>query len=210
MTIHFMPGPNSESRSIVTKQSRKTRMAALTLLTIVAVGACGKKRLVVPPSAPPNGTAAQTAKSEPESEGMDKPVPASGSIEEADLPAAASLTTMTETADRLFSEGNYAAAAPLYQRLAPKDDLSLFRHCVLLALNGEAESSQEYEKNLEKLLSSSDPEYVAVAQLLIDLQREVRAGKEDRKRTAERLKRVEEQLEKLKQIDLNRRPPQGR
>lgn len=186
------------------------KKAALTLFLILqlAFASCQKKRpaviVVAPVSAPP--PAAQPA---PEPEAPPPPAPTDVAAE-----SPPSEPGYLDQAEAHFASGAYAEAVRLYQMYLQHDPAGSEREPALfhLAIAHLIPKSPVYNparaKGLLKELFTQRPEspYAAQARLILDLQAAVETLRSDVRRREEEVNRLSRELERLKEIDLTRRP----
>jgi hypothetical protein len=146
------------------------------------------------------------------------PIPPPPPEPPARLPAAVAPRPSLGDADKAFTAGNYASAARSYRRYldakeAQRDrDRALYQLGVSQALMGSSPRGRTMaESTLESLVSQYPKSpYAASGRLVLDLLRENRRLRGDGTTKDETIKRLQEDLERLKKIDMDRRPPPPR
>ncbi len=177
---------------------------------------CGcHKKAAIPPSlpAPPSSP----AKSAPEFPPITVPPPPAPSLPSPTPPPtpAPSSTAYFSDAERDFSAGKYLEAAESYQRyldLASLDsnkDKALFRLAMSYALSSSSslafQLAQTHFENLIARFPASP--YSAEAKFVLGLMQELLKLRADAKDREERIRRLTSELDQLKKIDMERRPP---
>jgi TolA-binding protein len=128
---------------------------------------------------------------------------------------APSPTAYFSDAERDFSAGKYLDAAESYQKyldltsLDSNRDRALFRLAMSYALSSTSSLAfQLAETHFENLISRfpASP-YSAEAKFVVGLMQELLKLRADSKDKDERIKRLTTELDQLKKIDMERRPP---
>ena len=173
---------------------------------------CHKKAAVRPtlPAPPPS-----PAKSAPEFPPITVPPPPSLPAQTPPPAPAPSPAAYFSDAERDFSAGKYLEAAESYQRyldLASPDsnrDRALFRLAMSYALSSTSslafQLAQTHFENLIARFPASS--YSAEAKFVVGLMQELLKLRADTKDKYERIKRLMTELDQLKKIDMERRPP---
>jgi hypothetical protein len=190
----------------------KPRLFAVILLGLCfTLGACHKQpRATAPPSppvpAPPSSTQPTPSPTPPP---IPEPKPATPAPD------------YFQQGEVYFEKGYYAEAAESYENYLLKNpeeknqDRVLFRLAISYALPGYPVHDPQKAMSLLKRLTASFPDspYKPQAQFILELQTEleklkaeVRERDERVRERDERIKRLTNELEKLKKIDMERRP----
>jgi hypothetical protein len=114
-----------------------------------------------------------------------------------------------------FMSGNYPGAIRGYEKFIREDpitqfkDVAMFRLAMSQALvcqvpECRARSMDEFKRLVAKYPKSP---YSAEARLILNMQAEIERVKSDVKSRDDRIKKLTDELERLKKIDLERRPP---
>ncbi len=190
----------------------RTRLFAVILLGLsFTLGACHKQpRVAAPPSpsvpAPPSSTPPAPSPTPPP---IPEPKPTTPPPD------------YFQQGEVYFEKGYYAEAAESYENYLLKNpeeknqDRVLFRLAISYALPGYPAHDPQKAMSLLKRLTASFPDspYKPQAQFILELQgdieklkSEVRDREERIRERDDRIKRLTNELEKLKQIDMERRP----
>lgn len=173
---------------------------------------CHKKAAVRPalPAPPPS-----PAKSAPEFPPIAVPPPPSLPSPTPPPAPPPSPTAYFSDGEREFSAGKYLEAAQSYQKyldLASLDlnrDRALFRLAMSYALSSTSslafQLAQTHFENLIERYPTSP--YAAEAKFVVGLMQELLKLRADSKEKDERLRRLATELDQLKKIDMERRPP---
>ncbi len=201
----------------------RTVLTPILLLLLLTTSMCGKKRPVIsapPPAALPESTT--TPSSENASIGpveAEKPVLVENTTSEdvppPEIPEEPPVLSPLVEGDRAFLAGDYGNATSSYGRYLEENPESvaqtrvLFRLGVCLAMGTEGRPGEERAKEYFDRVIALSPEspYAIQSKLILELfgQLESLAGRTRQDR--EEIGRLKDQLEKLKSIDLSRRPP---
>ena len=190
----------------------------MLLGTLLFLCGCHKKA-AAPPAlpAPPPSPVKSAPKSTPESPPVTVPPPPKPSVP-SPTPSptrAPSPTAYLGDAEQDFSAGRYLEAAESYQKyldLAPLDsnrDRALFRLAMSYALSSTStlafQLAQTHFENLIARFPSSP--YSAEAKFVLGLMQDLVKLRADAKDKEERIRRLTTELDQLKKIDMERRPP---
>lgn len=191
-----------------------TRRGLVLLLLGVLLLLCGchKKTAVAPalPAPPPS-----PAKSAPEFPTIEAPPPPEMPSPEPPPSRLPSPTAFLSDGEREFSDGKYLDAAQCYQKyldlssLEVNRDRAMFRLAMSYALSSTSSLAfQLAQKHFENLMSRypASP-YAAEARFVVGLMQETLRLRADSKDKDERIKRLSGELDRLKQIDMERRTP---
>lgn len=149
--------------------------------------------------------------------GPQAPTPAAGGSAPAAGPQDTGEPTgspLLEEADLAYLEGRYAAAAQAYEAgldATPEHEAKeqiLFRLGLIYLLPGETYQPERAVTILELLQNEyPDGELVPFVPLLLSLQSQIAALREQGLEKEKKIADLTEQLERLKEIDLKRKPP---
>ena len=184
----------------------------LLLGTLAFLCGCHKKAAVRPalPAPPPS-----PAKSVPEFPPITVPPPPSLPSPAPPPAPAPSPTAYFSDGEREFTAGKYLEAAQSYQKyldLASLDsnrDRAMFRLAISYALSSTSslafQLAQTHFENLIERFPTSP--YAAEAKFVVGLMRELLKFRADSKEKDDRIRRLAAELDQLKKIDMERRPP---
>jgi len=184
------------------------RLSSFVILLLLLSSGCHKKpavpvpapaRTEVPPPAvtPPAVTPSQPA-----------------ALESAPLPKTISAPSSFDLGEMNFQLGKYSQAADLYEDFLQADsksanrDIALFHLGLSLALGNESSRDLQQAEVAFKRLISEFPKspHRSQAEFILRLQAQIADLKSDLKERDDRIKRLSEELQKLKEIDMQRRP----
>jgi tetratricopeptide (TPR) repeat protein len=175
---------------------------------------CTKKRAVV---APVPVEPAPAAKAEPAPPAVtprtivpDQPAP----LEEAPLPKTITTPSSFDLGEMNFQVGNYLKAIKSFEAFlnsfpkAKNRDLALFHLGLSRALATDSSRDLRQSENALKRLISEFPNsrYKGQAEFILGLQSQIERLKGEIKDRDDRIKRLSEELQMLKDIDMQRRP----
>ena len=116
-------------------------------------------------------------------------------------------------AEQDFEAGQYQQAAESYEKFlytfpkAPNHDRALFHLGLSLALAGEDRDMRQTEAAFQKLIAEfPQSSYRRQAEWILSLQTRIRQMQSDLKDRDDRIRQLGDELQKLKSIDLERRP----
>jgi tetratricopeptide (TPR) repeat protein len=140
--------------------------------------------------------------------------PRPAELEPAPLPKTIAAPNSFDLGEMNFQLGKYPQAAGFYQELlqsnpeSPLRDTALFHLGLSLGLgNDSSRDLQQSQAALKRLISESpNSPYRSQAELILRLQAQIEKLRADTKERDERIKRLSEELQKLKDIDLQRKP----
>ena len=175
---------------------KRSLAVSLSLMVLMSGGCHKRSRAPVPPP-PPSTTPA--------------PIPSSAP---SPLPAPVAPAAGLEAAETNFEKGNYAQAArgfEAYLSTYPKSknrDRALFHLGMARALGGDSARDLRQAEAAFKRLAAEFPKspYKNQAEFILGLQAQINRLKADAKEREERIKRLTEELQKLKEIDMRQRP----
>jgi len=191
---------------------KKRCLCLLLLGTLAFLCGCHKKAAVRPalPAPPPS-----PAKSVPEFPPITVPPPPSLPSPAPPPAPAPSPTAYFSDGEREFTAGKYLEAAQSYQKyldLASLDsnrDRAMFRLAMSYALSSTSslafQLAQTHFENLIERFPTSP--YAAEAKFVVGLMRELLKFRADSKEKDDRIRRLAAELDQLKKIDMERRPP---
>jgi TolA-binding protein len=190
----------------------RKRSLCLLVGTLMLLCGCHKKTAVHPVlPAPPSSP----AKSAPEFPPITAPPPPSLPSPTPPPAASPTPTAFFSDAERDFSAGNYLEAAQSYQKyldlssLDMNRDRALFRLAMSYALSSTSslafQLAQTHFENLIARFPASP--YSAEAKFVVGLMQEALRLRADSKEKDEKIKRLANELDQLKKIDMERRPP---
>jgi hypothetical protein len=190
-------------------------LSALVLACLLPLFSGCRKKVSVPAEAP-----AQIAiKSKPDAvppavvpEISDTHV--SEPVEPATTPKAAAAPTSFDIGEESFRTRNYTKAARFFEDYLKKNpkssnrDIALFRLGLSLALGDDSgKNMQRAEEYLKRLIAECPASpYRGAAEFILGLQTQVESLKADLKEKEAKIRLLSEELQKLKDIDLQRRP----
>ena len=188
-------------------------LAALSLVLSLSAGC--RKKVPAPSVATIQSEPKKSADSVPNAVIPDEPPsPPLPAVELPLIPKAAPSPTKLELGEKNFRARQYANAAQLFDAYlktgpnSPNRDHALFYCAVSHALSKSPDRSpHQCEKALKQLISEfPDSLYRGPAELVLDLQMQVQNLQADIKMKEEKNSQLSEELRKLKEIDLKRRP----
>ena len=187
-------------------------MLALAFLLPLFSGC--RKKIAVPNPVPVENSAKLPADSAPPA--ITPPIPepsVPAPVEPVIEPKVAATPTSLDLGDASFQARNYVKAARYYYdylRTYPKSadrDGVLFRLGLSLAMDSSGRNMRRVEEVLKRLVTEfPGSPYRSPAEFILGLQSQVESLKEDIKEKEARIKLLTEELQKLKEIDLQRRP----
>ena len=187
-------------------------MLALAFLLLPFSGC--RKKVAVPEAVPAENPAKPPVEAAPPA--ITPPIPepsVPAPVEPVIAPIVAAPPNSLDLGDASFQARNYVKAARYYDdylRTHPKSanrDGVLFRLGLSLAMDSSGRNMRRVEEVLKRLVAEfpSGP-YKGPAEFILGLQSQVESMKEDIKEKEARIKLLSEELQKLKEIDLQRRP----
>ena len=189
------------------------RSLCLLLGSLILLCSCHKKTAVSPPALP--APPPSPAKSAPEFPAITAPPPPSLPSPTPPPASSPSPTAYFSDAERDFSGGKYLEAAQSYQKyldlssLDMNRDRALFRLAMSYALSSTSslafQLAQTHFENLIARFPASP--YAAEAKFVVGLMQETLKLRADSKEKDERIRRLATELDQLKKIDMERRPP---
>lgn len=219
MTMRRMDNPGSKrSRRNPTARLRPAAIALAALLAALSAAGCfGRKAKPQPPPAQPAPAEAAPARTEPPAEPPPTvtlnppPNPAPPVVVR---PASPTESPVLLEAEDKFAIRNYRGAIRDYEKFLEnhpghKDrPQAMFHLGLAYALSGP--SAQNQKKAIEQFRGLArefaDSPYAAAAQYILSLLAEVERLKTENETRVETLKRLREELERIKKIDMERRP----
>ncbi len=181
--------------------SAKPLLLAVLLACSLLASACQKRTRA---SAPPTRQPARPKPAAPTPERA--PIPSS-------LPVPPPAPSLLEIADRYFEFSDYANAAQAYERYlhdgsGPEQDKALYRLALSHAVPQSPVRDLPKAWGLLQQLVSRFPQspYKPQAEFLLGLQGEIDRLHSDISKRDDRIKELSQELEKLKAIDMQRRP----
>jgi len=173
-----------------------------------------RKKAAAPSAVPSPNSAKLPADSAPPAITPDIPVPSvPAPVEPAIAPKVAAVPNTLDLGEASFQAGNYAKAVKYFEdylKAHPKSanrDGVLFHLGLSLAMDSSARNMRRAEEVLKRLVSElPGSPYKGPAEFILGLQSQVESLKEDIKEKEARIKLLSEELQKLKEIDLQRRP----
>jgi tetratricopeptide (TPR) repeat protein len=192
---------------------RRIFLLALSLMVLVLWG-CHKKSSVPVPLPAPVATAPPEESAPP---AVSPPVitpPQPVPLEPAPLPKSIAKVSNLDLGEKHFRAGNYLQAARAYEaylKSNPKSnnrDLALFHLGLSRALSsGPSQDLRQAEVALKRLVAEfPKSQYKSQAEFILGLQAQIEKLNMDVQERDERIKRISEELQKLKEIDMQRRP----
>jgi tetratricopeptide (TPR) repeat protein len=135
-------------------------------------------------------------------------------LEPAPLPKTISAPSSFDLGEMSFQLGNYSQAAGLYEdflQANPKSanrDTALFHLGLSLALgNDSSRDLQQAEAAFRRLISEFPKSpYRGQAEFIVRLQAQIEKLRSDMKERDDKIKQLSEELQKLKEIDMQRKP----
>jgi hypothetical protein len=187
-------------------------MLVLALLLPLFSGC--RKKAAAPSAVPPQSSAKLPADSAPPAITPDIPAPSvPAPVEPAIAPKVAAVPNSLDLGEASFQARDYAKAVRYFEdylRAHPKSanrDAVLFRLGLSLAMDSSVRNMRRAEEILKRLVAEfPGSPYKGPAEFILGLQSQVESLKEDIKEKEARIKLLSEELQKLKEIDLQRRP----
>jgi hypothetical protein len=173
-----------------------------------------RKKVAAPSVVPAQNSATLPAESAPPAITPDIPAPSVPEPVEPEIaPIVAAVPNSLDLGEASFQARNYVKAARYYEdylRTHPKSanrDVVLFRLGLSLAMDSSVRNMHRAEDVLKRLVTECPGSpYKGPAEFILGLQSQVESLKEDIKEKEARIKLLSEELQKLKEIDLQRRP----
>jgi tetratricopeptide (TPR) repeat protein len=193
--------------------SRQT-IVLLILVSLVTCWGCSRKVQVQAPAQRGSSGAGSSSEAAPEAVTPSVIPPPPAPLEPAPLPTTIAKTSSYELCELNFQVGNYtkaAAACESFLRNNPKAahrDTAWFHLGLSRALARDSGRDWNKAELAFKRLLSEFPksQYNAQAEFILGLQAQIEKLKSDVKEREDRIKRLSEELQKLKDIDMQRRP----
>ncbi len=192
--------------------NRKSSIIIAFFFLLLMLTGCHKKRAVVVPLPPPPVAAEDTAPPAVTPRVPTPPTPAP--LEPAPLPKTITALSNFEVGEMNFQAGNYRLAArsfEAYLNANPKSknrDQALF-HLGLsrMLANDSSRDMHQAEAAFKRLINEfpTSP-HKSEAEFILGLQAQIERLKSDVKERDDKIKRLSEELQKLKEIDLQRKP----
>jgi len=191
------------------------RIIYLVSLVLLFSWGCHKKSTVISPVVPPVKPPITTSATPPPAVTPPMPAPPKPApLEPALIPAKITIPSSLDLGEMNFQTGKYTQAAKFYDdflTIDPKPekrDLALFHLGLSRALaNDSSRDTRLAEAAFKRLISECPTSpYRSQAEYILGLQQQVDKMRSDLKDREERLKKLSEELQKLKEIDLQRRP----
>jgi hypothetical protein len=173
-----------------------------------------RKKVAVPADAPPQSAPEHQAERSLPAITPAIPLPEPETVEPAPEPTANAEPTSLSLGEASFQAGKYARAAQLFEDhlkknpASPNRDVVLFRIGLSYAVaEGSGRNMRRAEEALKRLVAEfpASP-YKGPAEFILGLQSQVESLKVDIKEKEARIKLLSDELQKLKDIDLQRRP----
>jgi len=173
-----------------------------------------RKKVAAPSVIPAQDSPKLPADSAPPAITPDLPQPSVPEpVEPAVAPKVAAVPNSLDLAEASFQAKDYAKAAKYFDEYlkahskAANRDVVLFRLGLCLAMDSSGKSLRRAEEVLKRLVSEfPGSPYKGPAEFILGLRSQVESLKEDIKEKEARIKLLSEELQKLKEIDLQRRP----
>jgi hypothetical protein len=193
--------------------SRRT-IGLLILISLVSCWSCSRKAQVQAPVKRNDSGATSSAGGVPPAVTPSVIPPQPAPLEPAPLPTTVAKTSSYDLGELNFQVGNYKKAAEAYEsflRNNPKAghrDTALFHLGLSRALARDSERDwHQAEMAFKKLLSEfPTSRYNAQAEFILGLHAQIERLRSGVKEREDRIKRLSEELQKLKDIDMQRRP----
>jgi hypothetical protein len=192
----------------------KAKLSILPILVISIMTATCQKKAVVPVSAP-------SPPPQPMTRPLPPPLPVPSTWPELPLPPSRLPSPPEPPLPRNFREGeasfrsgDYAEAIRSYEQYLRSDPVTQYKDVVMFklglayALTCSVAECRKKSTDQFKSLVSQFPEspYSAEAQFIISLQTDLAKLRQDAKESDEKIKKLTEELDRLKAIDLERQP----
>jgi tetratricopeptide (TPR) repeat protein len=186
---------------------------AVSLVLLMAWGC--RKKSGVPTPAPPQITAAAPANPAPAAvTPSESPLPETALLEPAPLPKTVAAPSSLDLGEMDFQKGNYRQAARSLEAFLSANPNSKDRDQALFHLglsrtlaNDSSRDLRQAEAAFRRLIAEfPDSPYRNQVELILGLQAQIERLKSDVRERDERIKRLGEELQKLKEIDMQRRP----
>jgi hypothetical protein len=189
-------------------------LPVLALAFLLPLSSGCRKKVAAPNAVPARNSVKLPADSAPPAITPAVPVPpVPAPVEPAIAPKVATAPNSLELGEASFQARNYVKAAGHfddYLRAHPKSanrDVVLFRLGLSLAMERSGRNMRRAEEVLKRLVAEfPGSPYKGPAEFILGLQSQVESLKEDIKEKEARIKLLSEELQKLKEIDLQRRP----
>jgi hypothetical protein len=173
-----------------------------------------RKKVAAPSVVPVQNSAPLPADSAPPAITPDIPAPSVPEpVEPAMTPKITAVPNSLDLGESSFQARNYVKAVRSYEdylRTHPKAanrDVVLFRLGLSLIMDGSVRNMRRAEEVLKRLVAEfPGSPYKGPAEFILGLQSQVESLKEDIKEKEAKIKLLSEELQKLKEIDLQRRP----
>jgi hypothetical protein len=195
--------------------NRKLLCILLIGFSIALVSGCRKKTAIsIPAPAPPAPAVVITPPPPPPPPAITPVAPPSEPVIAMALPKIIPMPILLELADRNFRAGDYKRAAQNYEKFLivlpnSKDcDQALFHLGLSHILASEPDRDLRQGEAAFRRLIAQFPQspYRSQAEFILGLQGQIAKLRSDVKERDEKIKRLSDELQKLKQIDMQRRP----
>ncbi len=202
---------NKERQAVIRTRSLSIRISILALV-LLASPSCHRKTPVPPP--PSTSSESALMKSPPPAITPDAIPPEQAPLEPEPLPLKIDRPSSFDLGEMSFQLGNYAEAAKFYETFlntypkAPGRDAALLHYALCRALAGDSSRDlNQTEAALRKLATEFPKSRLRdQAAFILGLMAQTDKLRLEVKERDEKNKRLSEELQKLKEIDMQRRP----
>ena len=224
MTRELTPPSDGRQAAAASGRQRPARTAldrgfcflALALCLLLPLGSGCRRKASAPPAAPVPAAAPPAGESFPQAvTPVLPPKPEPPSVQPLPVPKVVDPPGSFRLGEESFRAGRFSDAIREFQEYletnpdAAESDVALFHVGLSYALaDNSGKGARRAEDALKRLLQNfPESPYASPARLILSLQEQVESMKSDLREKEARIRQLSEELQKIKEIDLQRRPP---